>query len=302
MEGIVLFNKPSGYYSNQILNYFRKIFKEKKIGHGGTLDKLAQGLLIIGIGEETKYLNYFLKKTKKTYLAEIKFGYISETYDREGKLKKINNCQINKENLINILEKFKGEINQQPPKYSAVKIKGQPAYKLARQQIEFDLPIKKVTLYDYQIISFYEETLKIRLVVSSGFYVRSFANDLGKELSCGAVLWNLIREKIGNFKLNKALSFEDFEKNYLECKIYVYGKVQRVGYRYFCLNLAKKFNVFGYAENLSDGRVKVLIQGELEKLNEILQKLKIGPYLAKVDKVIAIWQKPLNSYRSFNIF
>ncbi len=301
MEGIVLFNKPSGYTSQQVLDYFKQITKEKKIGHGGTLDKLAQGLLIIGIGTGTKYLRYFLTKTKKTYLAEIKFGYVSETYDREGKLIKKGNCQIDLEKIKEKLKKFQGKIKQIPPKYSAIKIKGQPAYKLVRRGIDFTLTPKEVNLYDYQIVDFYDNLLKIRLTVSSGFYVRSFANDLGEELSCGGVLWNLIREKINNFDLKQALTFKDIEKKILEVKIYVKGRVQGVGYRYFCYQSAKKLNITGYAQNLLDGRVKIIAQGYLNKLDDFIGNLKKGPILAKVDKMTIIWRRIIKQYNSFKI-
>ncbi|MCS7184051.1 MAG: tRNA pseudouridine(55) synthase TruB [Patescibacteria group bacterium] len=302
MEGLILFNKPRGYYSREIVDYFKRL-THQKVGHGGTLDKLAQGLLIIGIGNHTKYLNYFLKKTTKVYLTEIKFGYFSETYDRENELEKFECLDINVELIKKNLDFFMGKILQKPPIYSAIKINGIPAYKLARKKIDFEIKPRYVFLYDYQILSFSQEEnlLLIRIKVSSGFYVRSLVKDLSDSLKCPAVLWNLLREKINKFIFKKALSFEDFDKDFFELKIYVSGRVQGVGYRYFCQREAKKNNLYGYAKNLIDGRVRIIVQGCLSGLNDFYQKLLQGPILAKVEKIILIWQKPIKIYKNFEI-
>ncbi|GIW66071.1 MAG: tRNA pseudouridine synthase B [Candidatus Parcubacteria bacterium] len=303
MDGIVLFYKPENFYSTDVVNYFKK-FTDKKVGHGGTLDKLAQGLLIIGIGNGTKYLKYFLNKSKKNYLAEIKFGYISETYDREGKLKFINNCYFDIEEIKKVIEKFRGKIKQQPPPFSAIKIKGKRAYKLARQNKEFEINSKEVYLYDYRIINYdpQKNILKIMLKVSSGFYVRSFANDLGIKLKCGAILWKLVREKINSFSINKALTFKDLENNFLEFKAFIKGKVQGVGFRYYCLSEAIRLKINGYVKNLDNGQVKVVAQGNFNSLINLYEKLKIGSKLSRVDEIIAIWQKPVFIYNNFEIF
>ncbi|GIW66444.1 MAG: hypothetical protein KatS3mg095_0342 [Candidatus Parcubacteria bacterium] len=303
MEGLVLFNKPQNYYSKNIVDYFKKM-TNKKVGHGGTLDKLAQGLLIIGIGKATKYLSYFLKKTKKTYLAEIKFCYTSDTFDREGDLKKNNDCNVNYNNILEIIKEFKGPIQQKPPKFSAIKILGKKAYELLRMGISnFEIKPRNVFIYNYEIINYDESEKKliIRLTVSSGFYVRSFANDLGQKLNCGAVLWNLTREKINNFTIDKALTFEDIENKFLEFKAYISGTVQGVGFRYYCLREAIKLDIKGYAKNLVNGRVKVLAQGNLDSLINFYEKLKKGPILAKVENIIIIWQKITNKYNKFVI-
>jgi tRNA pseudouridine55 synthase len=301
MEGLILFNKPLGYYSNDIVNFFKKITKNK-VGHGGSLDRLAQGLMIIGIGNYTKYLTYFLKKSIKIYLAEIKFGFRSKTFDRESELIKIDNHQsLNLEIISQFLKSFKGAIYQKPPIFSSIKIKGKPAYQLARQGINFDLQPKKVILYDYQIVSFKEDLLVLRLKVSSGFYVRSFANDLGDILNCGAVLWNLIREKIDKFSINQALTFNDWESKFLELLVYLKGRVQGVGFRYYCQKQAQNLNIKGFAQNLKDGRVKILAQGSLGSLIDFLDKVKKGPLLSKVEKVFPIWRKINKNYESFLI-
>lgn len=302
MEGLVLFNKPSGYSSNQIVEFFKKRTGEK-VGHGGTLDPLASGLLIIGIGEYTKKLTDFLKNSIKVYIAEIKLGYVSDTFDKEGRIKKIEETIPSLNEILNTISLFKGKIKQKPPIYSAIKLKGIPAYKLARKGREMELPEKEVFIHEINFIDYNENEniLKIKLKVGSGFYVRSFANDLGQKLGCGAYLENLIRTEINNFKLEEAISFEDIEKDYLECYIKVYGKVQGVGFRFFTSKVARKYNLLGYAKNLSDGTVEVVVQGKEQGIQDLIKEIKTGPILAKVEKLDIIFRKPLNIFYNFEI-
>ncbi|MFZ8847642.1 MAG: tRNA pseudouridine(55) synthase TruB [Minisyncoccia bacterium] len=300
MEGIILFNKPSGYTSYQIVEFFKRK-TNKKVGHGGTLDPLAEGLLIIGVGEYTKELTKFLKNSIKEYICTIKLGYISNTYDKEGEIIKTNKEIPSFEKTKEILESFKGKILQRPPIYSAIKIKGIPLYKLAREGKKIDVKEREVEVYDLEVLSFQNDLLTLRIKVSSGFYVRSFANELGEKLGCGAYLEKLIRTKINNFDLEFALTFEDFEKDFLEFQAKIYGKVQGVGYRYFTEKIAKKLNIFGYVKNLEDGTVEVVAQGKEEDLQKFIEQLKIGPFLAKVEKIDIIFKKPTDIYLYFEI-
>jgi tRNA pseudouridine55 synthase len=300
MEGIILFNKPSGYTSYQIVEFFKRK-TNKKVGHGGTLDPLAEGLLIIGVGEYTKELTKFLKNSIKEYICTIKLGYISNTYDKEGEIIKTNKEIPSFEKTKEILESFKGKILQRPPIYSAIKIKGIPLYKLAREGKKIDVKEREVEVYDLEVLSFQNDLLTLRIKVSSGFYVRSFANELGEKLGCGAYLEKLIRTKINNFDLEFALTFEDFEKDFLEFQAKIYGKVQGVGYRYFTEKIAKKLNILGYVKNLEDGTVEVVAQGKEEDLQKFIEQLKIGPFLAKVEKIDIIFKKPTDIYLYFEI-
>jgi tRNA pseudouridine55 synthase len=300
MEGIILFNKPSGYTSYQIVEFFKRK-TNKKVGHGGTLDPLAEGLLIIGVGEYTKELTKFLKNSIKEYICTIKLGYISNTYDKEGEIIKTNKEIPSLEKTKEILESFKGKILQRPPIYSAIKIKGVPLYKLAREGKKIDVKEREVEVYDLEVLSFQNDLLTLRIKVSSGFYVRSFANELGEKLGCGAYLEKLIRTKINNFNLEFALTFEDFEKDFLEFQAKIYGKVQGVGYRYFTEKIAKKLNILGYVKNLEDGTVEVVAQGKEEDLQKFIEQLKIGPFLAKVEKIDIIFKKPTDIYLYFEI-
>ena len=300
MEGIILFNKPSGYTSYQIVEFFKRK-TNKKVGHGGTLDPLAEGLLIIGVGEYTKELTKFLKNSIKEYICTIKLGYISNTYDKEGEIIKTNKEIPSFEKAKEVLESFKGKILQRPPIYSAIKIKGIPLYKLAREGKKIDVKEREVEVYDLEVLSFQNDLLTLRIKVSSGFYVRSFANELGEKLGCGAYLEKLIRTKINNFDLEFALTFEDFEKDFLEFQAKIYGKVQGVGYRYFTEKIAKNLNILGYVKNLEDGTVEVVAQGKEEDLQKFIEQLKIGPFLAKVEKIDIIFKKPTDIYLYFEI-
>jgi len=300
MEGLVLFNKPSGYTSYQVVEFFKKK-TNKKVGHGGTLDPLAEGLLIIGIGEYTKELTKFLRESIKEYICIIKLGYISDTYDKEGKIIETNKEIPDFEKIKEILESFKGKILQKPPIYSAIKIKGKPLYKLARKGEKINLKEREVTVYDLEVLDFQRNLLYLRLKVSSGFYVRSFANDLGEKLGCGAYLEKLVRVRINGFDLESALTFEDFEKDFLEFQAKIYGRVQGVGYRYFAEKNAQKLNILGYAKNLKDGTVEIVAQGGEESLQKFIEQLKIGPFLAKVAKIDIMFRKPKDIYLYFEI-
>lgn len=304
MEGLVLFNKPAGITSFKVVEYFKNKLN-KKIGHGGTLDPFAKGLLILGIGEFTKELNQFLKNSKKTYLAEIFLGAISSTYDLEGEIQLTYKPLPKKEKIENVIKNFEGEIEQTPPPYSAIKIKGQPLYKLARKGIDVSKIIetkkRKVKIDYIKIIDYQPPILKIETQVSSGTYIRSLANDIGEKLGCGGYLKDLIRTKINEFSLESALSFEDFEKDFLELYAKVYGRVQGVNYRYFTKKSAENLNLKGYVKNLEDGSVEVLAQGREEELQKLIYNLKEGPPLAKVEKMEIIFRKPNLTFTDFQI-
>jgi tRNA pseudouridine55 synthase len=302
MEGIVLFNKPKNYTSYQIVEFFKKRTK-KKVGHGGTLDPLAEGLLILGIGKYTKELNKFLKESIKTYIAEIILGARSTTYDREGKITQTNGdyTQTNADRIEKIVNFFIGEIEQIPPPFSAVKIKGKPAYLLARKGKKVELKPRKVRIYEIKILDYNWPTLKIEVTSSSGTYIRSLANDIGEKLGCGGYLNDLKRTRINEFKVEQALTFEDMENNFLEFYAKVYGSVQGVGYRYFVKEKAQSLDLLGYVKNLEDGTVEVLAQGREENLQKLIEELKKGPFLARVDKLDIVFRKPLNIFFRFQI-
>lgn len=220
MKYIYAIYKPIGMTSFDVIHSLRKITNIKKIGHAGTLDPEAEGVLIVGFTREgTKQLRYF-ENTKKQYLAQIRLGYKSTTFDKEGKLKKINTDKKPKISEIkNVLKKFIGKIDQMPPIYSAIKIKGIPAYKYARKGLDIKLKKRKVNIDKILVINYKWPILKIKIDCQKGVYIRSLANDIGKMLGTGAYLKSLTRTASGNFTIEKSLSLENFKKLFSSGKI-----------------------------------------------------------------------------------
>jgi tRNA pseudouridine55 synthase len=204
--GFILINKPAGITSHDVVDKLREITKIKKIGHAGTLDPFATGLLILGIGREfTKKLSIFQKKDKE-YIATLRLGAESDTFDKEGKIveKKVEKIPERKE-IEEVLKSFFGEIEQIPPAFSAKKIKGKKLYELARKGIKVEPKPQKVKIYEISILEYNFPYLKIKVKCSSGTYIRSLANDIGKKLGCGAYVEDLIRTKIGEFSIENAV-------------------------------------------------------------------------------------------------
>jgi tRNA pseudouridine55 synthase len=204
-SGFLLVDKPEGMTSHDVVDYLRKITKIKKIGHAGTLDPIATGLLILGIGREaTKKLSEF-QKLDKEYIAKIRLGVKSDTFDKEGKIEKVQFEKIPKrEEIEEVLKSFCGEILQTPPPYSAKKIKGKKAYELARKGLKVELSPVKVKIHQIEILNYSFPYLKIKVSCSSGTYIRSLANDIGEKLKVGGLIEELSRTKIGNFKVENA--------------------------------------------------------------------------------------------------
>jgi len=218
--GFIFIKKPAGITSHDVVDKLREITKIKKIGHSGTLDPFAEGLLILGIGREfTKKLSIFQKKDKE-YVATLRLGAESDTFDREGKIveRKVEKIPERKE-IEEVLKSFLGEIEQIPPAFSAKKIKGKKLYQLARRGIKVQLKPQKVKIYEISILEYNFPYLKIKVKCSSGTYIRSLANDIGKKLGCGAYVEKLVRTKIGNFSLEEAVELSKLNsknwKNYL---------------------------------------------------------------------------------------
>lgn len=225
LSGFLLIDKPIHWTSFDVIAKLRSITKIKKIGHSGTLDPLATGLLLIAIGKDsTKKINTFIK-LDKTYFATIKLGYISETFDSDGPLHNIkddfitqNNYTVStkvptKQELQNILLNFIGEIAQIPPMYSAKKINGKKLYEIARKGIIIKrnpnlIKIHFITLIDYTYPEF-----KIEVSCSSGTYIRSLANDIGQVLKTGAYLTQLRRTKIDKFNITQSITIDKITKD-----------------------------------------------------------------------------------------
>lgn len=210
----LLIDKPKGITSHDVVDRIREITGEKRVGHSGTLDPLATGLLVIGVERgSTKKLGQ-ISGRDKTYEAELILGEERETLDAEGSMTSVYNGQKPTfQKIKQALRYFEGEYEQLPPKFSAIKIKGKKAYELARMGKKVTLKPRKVKIYKIGFISYEYPSLKIETTVSSGTYVRSLARDIGKYLGTGAFLNNLRRISIGKYKLESSTSLDKLKKN-----------------------------------------------------------------------------------------
>ena len=204
--GVFLVNKPIGWSSYGVVDYLKKKLKIRKIGHAGTLDPLAKGLLVVLVGKATKKFNEF-QEMPKEYEARIEFGKETDTLDREGKIIFVykKDFKLKKSDLEKELKKIKGEISQMPPIFSALKIKGKPAYRIARGGGAPKIKQRRVKIYRAKILAISSKKAKIFFKVSSGTYIRSLARDIGKSLGYYGYLFGLRRIAIGKFKLTDAM-------------------------------------------------------------------------------------------------
>jgi tRNA pseudouridine55 synthase len=213
MDGILLVDKPQGWTSHDVVAKIRGILKAEtgqkvKIGHTGTLDPMATGLLILVVGSYTKRAGEF-SKLDKTYAAEVTLGAVSTTADAEGEIIQKSAHRPAREQVDEVLNTFVGEIQQVPPAFSAIKVDGQRAYKAARAGQEVKLEPRPVTIYEITEVEYDYPTLKFTAKVSSGTYIRSLAVDIGEALGTGAYLSALRRTQVGLFYLKKASKIEN---------------------------------------------------------------------------------------------
>jgi tRNA pseudouridine55 synthase len=208
MNGLVLIDKPGGCTSHDMVNRWRKLAGTKRVGHLGTLDPMATGLLLLVTGTGTRLAPFF-EKDEKTYDAEITLGLVSDTYDVEGQVLAtglpIPDCQT----IESALGQFQGRFLQLPPSVSAKKIKGVPAYKLARKNVEFELKPVEVEVKKLDVQSISREQIQLTITCGAGTYIRSIAHDLGNLLGCGGVLNRLRRTAVGAMRVEAARTIED---------------------------------------------------------------------------------------------
>ncbi len=208
MDGFLLIDKPKGLTSHDVVDEIRRRFRLRKVGHLGTLDPLATGLLPLAIGEATKLVSYFLKKDKE-YEGKFILGITTDTYDIEGKVvERRENFKVSSEDLEKVRKKFLGEREQIPPMYSALKRRGKRLYELAREGKTIHRPPRKITIYSFQIYHFSPPQVEFRIHCSAGTYIRSIVYDIGKILGCGATLQELRRIRCGDFHLKDAYPLE----------------------------------------------------------------------------------------------
>lgn len=191
-----LLNKPKGISSFKAINLFAKQNQIKKIGHTGTLDPLATGLLLVATDADTKLISY-VDQHDKRYKVTLVFGKISDTYDSEGKIKDVSSSLPLKDIFWKNLLTFEGLTNQKPPIFSAKKVQGQRSYKLARQGLTVNLKEKQVHMSQFELLFFQGNQAIFEVTVSRGTYIRSLVHDLGQKLGCGAIMTDLRRTKIG---------------------------------------------------------------------------------------------------------
>lgn len=210
MDGFIIINKPIGMSSHDVCFKLRKVYNTKKIGHTGTLDPLATGVLVVAVGKATKLIQY-LENQKKTYIAEILFGIDTDTYDILGKI--VNKCDefdINNQIIDFALIELKETKTQIPPIYSAIKVNGKKLYDYALENKEVQIAPRPILIEELERVSDYKDKLcKVKIMANKGFYVRSLVHDLGVKLSCYATMKNLERTKAGNFDLSVAKELED---------------------------------------------------------------------------------------------
>lgn len=217
MDQLFVVNKPRSFTSRDVVNKLSKILKIKKIGHTGTLDPIATGVLVCLTGKYTKLVD-LLTSLDKEYIAEIKVGIKTDTGDITGNVIEVKNKAISKSDVEKVFVEFPKKYLQTVPKYSAVKINGKKLYEYARENIEVELPKREVNIYSLELIEFNEDIIKFRTHVSKGTYIRSLIEDICDNLGIVGTMNSLVRTKQGKFDISDAKTLEEIEKNSLKGK------------------------------------------------------------------------------------
>lgn len=215
--GFLNIYKPVGMTSHDVVAVLRRVTKIKQIGHTGTLDPFAEGVLPVCIGKATRLIEYL--QDDKEYLATVQFGASTNTFDLDGEKTFTSDKKVKKEEIIEALKSFEGEISQLPPIFSAIKVKGKKLYEYARKGEEVEIQPRKVFIENIELNSFDEESQQAQVLIkcSKGTYIRSIANDLGEKLGCGGYLVKLVRTQAGNFRVENSIQLDgiDVENNLL---------------------------------------------------------------------------------------
>lgn len=237
MNGIINLYKPSGITSFEAVRKVKKISGEKKVGHTGTLDPLASGVLPICIGKATKLVDYIMQG-EKIYKVKMKLGEVTDTYDKEGKI--ISEVKVSSDlnEITNAIMSFKGDIMQVPPMYSALKVKGKRLYELARMGIEIEREARKISIYDITIQKIDIPFVTFTVECSKGTYIRSLCFDIGEKLHCGAVMYELERCASGIFNIDSSVKLEDLTEENMSQKII---SVDECLYKYPVVKFNEKF-------------------------------------------------------------
>ena len=210
MNGVILINKPKGITSRDVVNEVCKILKTKKVGHTGTLDPIASGVLVVCVGKATKLVD-IITSANKEYVATVKLGLLTDTLDLDGEVLRKEKVTIRKEELINVLNSFLGKYEQEVPIYSAVKVNGKKLYEYAREGKKVNLPKRMVEIKKIELINLTDEEYKFRVLVSKGTYIRSLIYDINRKLNVIGVMSDLVRTKQGIFNIDDAYTLEDIK-------------------------------------------------------------------------------------------
>ena len=279
-SGLIIVNKEKGYTSRDVVNVISKVLKTKKVGHTGTLDPLATGVLVVGFNDATKIFELLFSDDKE-YIAEVVMGVETDTLDVEGDVLKENyNFFVDEEKIKKALTSFKGKYIQEVPLYSAVKVNGKKLYEYARNNEEVELPKREVHIKEIELLKFDNNSFSFRCVVSKGTYIRSLIRDIGRFLNIYCTMANLERTRQGIFKLSDAYSIGDIKNG--------------------------NYNVISIGDALSDYK-------HIEIDDELLFKISNGQklftnYNSDVvvfiykGSVVAIYNKSGNCYRPFKVF
>ncbi|MGC8843752.1 MAG: tRNA pseudouridine(55) synthase TruB [bacterium] len=213
MDGVLNVYKHPGPTSHDIVDMARKALDMRKIGHAGTLDPLAEGVLLLCLGKGTRLSDY-LTELPKEYLAEITFGITTSTYDAEGEITSRSEKEVSEEEVREAVKEFVGEIEQIPPPASAVRHKGRKLYEWTREGVFIEPPPRKVIVYSFELENFDRQQRKgiFRITCSKGTYIRALARDIGEKLGCGAFLSHLVRTRVGPFKAEEAFPAKELKK------------------------------------------------------------------------------------------
>lgn len=212
MQGAIIVNKAPNMTSRDVINILNKKFNTKSIGHTGTLDPIAEGVLVCLIGKYTKLTDILINHDKE-YIASFKLGILTDTLDITGKILKEEKINLTKEEIQKTILSFKGTYNQEVPIYSAVKINGKKLYEYARNNEEITLPKREVNIYDIELLNIDNDIITIKTKVSKGTYIRSLIRDIGLKLNTNATMTKLIRTKLDKFTIEESYTLEDIQND-----------------------------------------------------------------------------------------
>ncbi len=288
MNGIIVINKPEGYTSFDVVAIMRRLLNIKKIGHTGTLDPMASGVLPILIGRATK-LQSLMPNTQKEYIAKFRLGVTTDTLDITGEILSEQNSNVSMDELSSVLKYFKGDIMQMPPMYSAVQKDGIRLYELARRGISVERKERTVCIHHLEMLNFNEgeQICEILVRCSKGTYIRTLCNDIGTKLGCGAVLTSLIRTKSNSFNLEDSITIDKAkelsEKNMLLSKILPADKLFSM---YNRVKITKPQEIrFKNGGGLSINRIKVNSNNHDGDIYRVYNENDIFIGLGKINKI-----------------